>query len=42
MADFLMLVVLGGYDGTAPGFEGELKAVAERGAYTAGVIVNEM
>ena len=40
MDDFLMPVAPGGYDGAAPGFEGDLKAVAERVEYTTGVTIN--
>ena len=42
MADCLMMVALEGYSGVAPEFEGGLKAVTERVAYTAGVTVNAM
>ena len=35
-----MPVAPGGYDGAAPGFEGDLKAVAERVEYTTGVTIN--
>ena len=42
MADCLIPVTPGRYDGAAPGFEGDLKAVAERVAYMAGVTVNEL
>ena len=40
MANSLMPVAPVGYAGTAPGFELDLKSVADRVPYTAGVVIN--